>query len=58
MVSSSRGMQRAQIDDFGFDAFLREGVGGFEGSVHHGGVGKNGEVLPFAADDGFAEGTV
>ena len=49
------GEQRAQIDDFSFDAFFGEGFGGFERSVHHGRVGKNGEVLSFAADDGFAE---
>ena len=48
--------QGAQVDDFGFDAFLGEGFGGFERSVHHGGVGKDGEVLAFAAHDGFADG--
>ena len=47
--------QGAEVDDFGFDAFLGEGFGGFERSVHHRGVGNDGEVFSFAADDGFAE---
>jgi len=47
--------KRAEIDDFRLNAFFGEGVGGFERDVHHGGVGEDGEVLPFPANDGFAK---
>jgi len=50
--------QRAQVDHFGFDAFLGEGFGGFEGSVHHRGVRKNRQVAAFAAHGGSAHRTV
>jgi len=43
--------ERAQVNDIGFDTFLREGFGGFQRDVHHGGVGKNREVFSFATND-------
>ena len=48
--------QGAQVDDFGFDAALGHGFGGFERDADHVAVGNDREIGAFTANRGFADG--
>ena len=47
--------QRSQIDDLGFDAILRQAIGGLEGRRHHRAVGHERDVVALTADRRLAD---
>src|SRR5579863_1711492 len=46
----------AEVEDFYFDIFFCEDVGGFQRGVDHRGISNDAEVAAFADDVGFADG--